>query len=152
LENRTLAAVKLQKEGWAGRILIFDGKPSPSEKLGLSRRHVEVVHENLVRFGAAPETIHVIGKDVTSTRDEAFAVRDWLISSGAKRVIVPAEIPGSRRASWIFTQALQGSQGRAAIHAIDPWEYGRTNWWQKEQGLIAMQNDFIKLIYYHIKY
>jgi len=36
--------------------------------------------------------------------------------------------------------------------AIDPVRYNATNWWQREEGVIALQNEWLKTVYYRLKY
>ena len=89
---------------------------------------------------------------LASTYDEARAVRAWLATNSAKSILIATDLSHTRRARWIFQKELEGTGVQVRVHAIQPKEYGLTNWWQHEEGLIAFQNEFIKSLYYHLKY
>jgi hypothetical protein len=53
---------------------------------------------------------------------------------------------------WIFRREFSGMAVRIEVLAVEPPGYTRSDWWKKEQGLLAFQNEFLKYIYYRLKY
>jgi hypothetical protein len=70
----------------------------------------------------------------------------------ARRVLVPTDIAHSRRAKFIFDRQLKGAEVEIVVTAIEPREYQRVNWWQKEEGVIAFQNELVKYLLYVWRY
>jgi uncharacterized SAM-binding protein YcdF (DUF218 family) len=120
--------------------------------MGVTVPEFILARQVLLTNGVAASAIQMLGTNVTSTRDEALAVRAWLATNHASRIIIPTDIFHTRRARWIFQRALRGSSVDVHVAAIDPPRYTKANWWRTEDGLIAFQNEVVKSAYYWIRY
>jgi uncharacterized SAM-binding protein YcdF (DUF218 family) len=154
-ELRPFEAARLYHAGAAPRILYMDVKHSPAlEQSGmLSER--EFTRRVLLSNGVPETAMVAVGNGVANTYDESQAVRAWLATNtSAKSVLITTDLSHSRRARWIFRKELDGTgvQVQVHVHAIDPLEYTTSDWWKHEEGLIAFENEFLKDIYYHLKY
>lgn len=160
-DYRPFAAARIWKQGYAPVILVPNVKPSPTEELGLSPTTTEIILAVLKSQGVPESAILRIGSDVSSTREEALAAKSWIDSPPAASgtagsppptgvLLVPTDPFASRRTNWLFEKTLPGIDTR--ILRADPHEYTAESWWEKEQGLIAFQNEVIKNLYYHLKY
>ena len=58
----------------------------------------------------------------------------------------------TRRARWIFEKTLAGLPVRLQMVAVPYSDFNQTNWWKNENGLITLNNEYIKLFYYDFKY
>jgi uncharacterized SAM-binding protein YcdF (DUF218 family) len=152
LENRPFAAAQLYRAGIAPRILYLNVQPGPVEELGLALSEAEQTRRILLKQGVPETALTPIGDGVASTYDEARALREWLGSNDAKRIIIPTDVFHTRRVRWIFNK--YGGRADVSLHvvAIDPVRYNATNWWQREEGVIALQNEWLKTVYYRLKY
>jgi hypothetical protein len=92
------------------------------------------------------------GQDVSNTYEEARAVVEWARRTGARSVIVPTEQFSSRRVNWIFKRELAAVGVRVGIKVLRPYEHSIDDWWTKEQGVVAFQNEVLKYVYYRMKY
>lgn len=82
-----------------------------------------------------------------------MAFRGFVSSRPAiKRVIIPADDFYIRRIRWIYKRTLKGTGVEIRVVALQPEDYTRTNWWRSERGLIELQSEVAKDIYYHLKY
>jgi hypothetical protein len=88
---------------------------------------------------------------VTSTLDEAGALRRWCLENPIRSVIVVTHSFHSGRVKRIFRKVL-GESVRIRVATIDSHEYTACNWWQSEAGLIGFNNEWIKVIYYRMRY
>lgn len=149
---RAPEAARLYHMGYASRILYMNVKPSPSTELGIIPTEEEQTRRLLLSNGVPDSAQTEIGNCVANTFDESRATRDWTVQSGAHSLIIATDLSQTRRALWIFQRELAGTGVQVHVHAIQPKEYTATNWWQHEEGLIAFQNEFLKDIYYHLKY
>jgi hypothetical protein len=48
--------------------------------------------------------------------------------------------------------ALADTGTQTYVAALDSPDYSRRDWWCREQGLIAFQNEVVKYVYYRLKY
>jgi len=152
LETRPFAAARLYRDGYAPRILIARPKASPTDELGLTTREKEVTRQVLLKEGVPDNALTDIGNDVQSTYEESLAVRDWLKTNHATRLIVPTDVFHTRRVRWLFRKQLKGTGVALTVEAIPVREYTVADWWRHEQGLVAFQNEVLKSVYYHLKY
>lgn len=152
LEYRPFAAAQLYRAGAARNILITQPRPSPTEELAVRAPEYVTARQILLSNGVPPSVIEPLGTNVTSTRDEAVALRGWVQQSKAHSVVIPTDIFHTRRARWIFTKALRGTGAEVHVLALTPSPYSADNWWQVEDGLIAFQNEVVKSVFYHLKY
>ena len=152
LENRPLAAAKLFQDGVAPHILYMDVKLGPAEELGILPPEADQTRRILLSKHVPETAMTMIGSSVGSTYDESRAVRAWAEKTKAKSIVIPTDPFHTRRVRWIFTKELRDTKMQIHVVAIKPLRYGIEDWWQHEEGLIAFQNEWIKLPFYWIKY
>ena len=152
LENRPFAAARLFRAGVAPQVLYMNVQLGPAEELGVVMTESEATRRILLSNGVPELSMTAIGNSVSSTYDESRAVREWVEKTGAKSVVIPTDLFHSRRVRWLFRKQLQCTPAQTYVQAVDPIRYQRTNWWQREEGLIAFQNELIKSVYYRLKY
>lgn len=152
VNTRTFAAAELYHAGQSPRVLVTRCKPDPVEKLGLVKSHTELCREVVLAKGVPMTSLETIGRDVSSSREEALALKVWAQQTGARTILVPTEFLYTRRMRWLFDRTFRDTGVRIVVHAIDPLDYTRSDWWQHEEGLIAFQNEVIKYLYYRLNY
>ena len=89
---------------------------------------------------------------VTSTRDEAAATRQYVEEHHIESIILVTSAFHTRRARWMFRKELRNSEVALQVVAAPHQGFDETNWWKTEDGLIAVNNEFIKLFYYIMRY
>ena len=152
LETRPFAAARLYREGYAKQILVARPKPTTADELGLTVRHEIVARLILLKEGVPESAITEIGRDVQNTRDESLAVREWVQANPAKALIIPTDVFHTRRVGWLFRKQLRDAGVHVMVQAVPVREYTVSAWWQRELGLVAFQNEVLKLAYYRLKY
>jgi len=152
LETRPFEAARLYHNGFAPKILLMDAKLSPTTKLGLTLPEKDLTRQILRKQAVPDSDCLTIGNRVASTHDEALAVRAWLATNQASRIIIPTDLFHTRRVRWLFRKELKGTGASALVVVAPTPQYQSTNWWKHEEGLIAFQNEVIKSAYYHLKY
>jgi uncharacterized SAM-binding protein YcdF (DUF218 family) len=151
LDNRPFVAGAYYRQGLVKKVLLANLGASRAERLGVLMSHVEANRQVLLKLGVADADIESFGTELSNTRDEALALRDWAARTGARSIIVPTEIFSARRVRWTLRQVFtDGVTIRVA--ALEPTGYRRDNWWREAGGLIGFQNEVIKYLYYRIKY
>jgi hypothetical protein len=150
IDVRPFAAADLYKRGFASTILVANVQMSRAEELGIPS-HTELTREVLLKLGIPAMAIVGFGDNVSSTRDEAEAIRDWALASKSKRIIVPTEIFASRRVQWIFDRELSPIGVQVIVDVLPPPQYTLADWWRHRSGLIDFNNEVLKYLYYRAK-
>jgi uncharacterized SAM-binding protein YcdF (DUF218 family) len=154
LDTRPAAAAALWKQGLAPRIAIARAESSRAVQMGLVPNITDLALEMLQRDGVPREAIHEIPfpGGVTSTRDEAQAFRTWLLGHPASSVLVVTNAIHTRRARWIFRREFRGSDIRISFFAVPDRRYSVDRWWDNEHGFLGVYNEYLKLVYYWLRY
>jgi hypothetical protein len=152
LDLRPVVAADLYRKGFAGRILISRVDEGRSVTIGGLPGHTELNRRVLLNLGVPVTAIETFGTANRNTNDEALALRDWAERNSASVLIIPTDIFGARRVNWIFRREFSGTNVRIEVPAFEPQTYSRADWWKTEQGLVAVQNEVLKYVYYRLKY
>jgi uncharacterized SAM-binding protein YcdF (DUF218 family) len=152
VDIRPFEAARLYKQGKADRVLVAAPPLRRTAQLGLVKSHGELNCEVLRHEGVPEEVIFILGKDLSNTFQEATAVRQWVETAAAKVIIIPTEFIHTRRVGWMFDKVLAGSGCKAIVTAVENPEYASHNWWMSEAGVVAVQNEVLKYVYYRLKY
>jgi uncharacterized SAM-binding protein YcdF (DUF218 family) len=148
LGTRPFVAAELWQRGLADKILISQAALS----MGAIPSHTELNREILLKMGVPAGAIQTFGTANRNTREEAVALREWAERNAASVFIIPIEIFPARRVRWIFRREFSGTAVIIEVPSFEPSRYTRWDWWKTEQGLVAFQNEFLKYIYYRLKY
>jgi uncharacterized SAM-binding protein YcdF (DUF218 family) len=154
-EYRPFAAARLWKSGLAPVILVPEVKRSPTEELGLRLGTTTIILGVLKSEGVPDSAIVRIGKDVTSTREEALAVKEWAAGTGRAggagwRLLIPTDPFPTRRTNWLFEKTMPGLE--AVVVRTDPPDMDVEAWWTRENSLISFNNECVKYLLYRLKY
>jgi uncharacterized SAM-binding protein YcdF (DUF218 family) len=149
---RPFAAADMYLAGQSPVVLVSQPEKSPSQSLLQQPTEAEVNTIVLTKKGVPFAAIQPLGHNVTSTRDEALALREWVVTHRAKDVLIPTDPFHTRRTRWIFQKALEGTGVSVHMRAVPHPRYTAENWWQQEEGFLGFQNELVKSLYYLINY
>jgi uncharacterized SAM-binding protein YcdF (DUF218 family) len=152
--TRPFRASELYEKGLAPVIIITKAESLPAEKLSLVPNNTDVSIGVMKALGVPPEKIVVLPVEggTTSTFDEAIALRQYIESHNVHSLILLTSAFHTRRAKWIFDRELSGLPVRLEVAAVPHYGFDESDWWQSEDGLITLNNEYIKLVYYYVKY
>ena len=89
---------------------------------------------------------------VTSTYDEAVAVKSYIEEQQyGDPLVVVTNAFHSRRARWIFRRVLR-AHGVVGATTAGYDGFDETDWWKHENGLVTVNNEYIKLAFYLVRY
>ncbi len=149
---RPLVAARLYTNGYAAKVLVINNKGDVAVEMGLKEPEKDLIAAVLESKGVPKSAIVEVGNGTTSTFEDVKAARDWAETTHATRILIPTDIAHSRRAGWTAKRLSDKAGIQSRVLAFEPPEYAITNWWTKEEGLIAFQNEFIKFGMYLKKY
>lgn len=150
-QYRTFPAARMYREGQVTKVLFPDIALGPEEAGRTTSRETELIARVLTHEGVPATAQETIGKDVSSTRDEILAVREWAKRNGAHTVIVPTDPFHTRRLSRLGQKLFAGSDTRLVVVAVDLPNFRWQEWWRHDQGVLAFQNELIKSVLYAFK-
>lgn len=143
----------LYRKGLAPRLLVT-GKlvPSALRSLGIHLTSAEVTAKGLERSGVPRSAIVVETSTGTSTWEEATFTRRYLTQHNLRSVIVVTSKFHTRRSKLAFQHALKKTGVRVQVVAshFDPVRVA--GWWTREKELIQVNNEYLKLLFYAVKY
>jgi uncharacterized SAM-binding protein YcdF (DUF218 family) len=152
-ERRTLGAYDLYRRGLTKRIAIAKSSLDAAARFELSPPHTELVRQALIKLGVPDDAITVFGDDLNSTHEEAKAAALWAKSNNIHSVAIVTEWVTTRRARWTFEKEMRPLRIEVKIQPTqEEAEFAPKNWWRKEDGIVAFQNEILKYLYYRIHY
>jgi len=150
--TRTFAAAEAYKDGLVKKVLIPDVLTTPIEKMGLKKTETQTCKEVIIERGVPESAIELFGTQVSSTWEEAQALKAWCALNQTDVILIPTEFPMTRRLKWVMDTVLGDTSTQIHVFPIDGLLYERDNWWSNEYGLINFQNELIKYAFYRVKY
>jgi uncharacterized SAM-binding protein YcdF (DUF218 family) len=153
--TRPFRASELYQQGLAPILGIARSENTPAVNLGLIPNETDVAIGVMETQGVPASKIIVmpVPGGVTSTFDEAVAFHKYAQAHPEiKHILLVTSLFHTRRARWIFQQELFGTGVTIDMVGVPYTNFDQTNWWKNENGLITLNNEYIKLIYYLFKY
>lgn len=154
--ERTRHAARLFREGRGGVVALTNeglaGGWSQDEQR--NPLFVERAADELRRAGVPAERIEVLPGVVTSTHDEAVALRAYAESRGWRTLLVVTSGYHSRRALWTLRKVFEGSAVAVGLSPAGPHGDGprEWTWWLTPRGWQLVGGEYVKLIYYRWRY
>jgi uncharacterized SAM-binding protein YcdF (DUF218 family) len=154
VNTRPGQTVELYRQGLAPVVGIAQAESHTTEEMGLIPNETDVAIQEMVNLGIPFDSIVVLPSDaaVTSTYDEAVALRQYVEANNIHSVIIVTSAFHTRRAKWICERELKGLDVTVSMAAAPDEDFTASNWWKSEQGLITVNNEYVKLFYYFWKY
>lgn len=151
--SRLERAIDLMQAGYAPKILMTLPNPIPEGTSYYDLFNTEkTMCQALLDFRSVPpEKIAWSQSPFHSTYSEAIFLRDWMEQNHCKSAIVVAGYFQSRRAHWAMNHAFKGGAFDIRIAAASEEFCSASDWWKDEEGIIRVENEFLKNTYYRLK-
>lgn len=149
--ERTLEAIRIYKN--EAPILICMGETiSPDlEAFGIKRTDAELARDALLRQGVDSSDIRLL-KRGTSTFEESEEILGYAFAEEFKRIMIVSSKFHTRRIQKVFRKKFREKGIEIVIRGAEPLKYKTDTWWQEESGMIFVNNEYLKLLYYAYKY
>ncbi len=152
VQDRGVEAARVHARGISQRF-VFTGAPVPSalQALGLDSTEAECTRNAAVRAGLPLE--HTLALNVgTSTYEEFKALLAYSIENDLDTVMVISTPFHLRRINRVFRKPFRKAGITVLLHGAPSSTFHEGTWWQAEDGLIMLNNEYVKLLYYWLKY
>lgn len=151
-ETRPFAAAELYRKGVASTVLIFENPRRKGSPPGLSPTAAELYRRVLEFEGVPPHAIRTVPGEVTTTWDEATALRQMLPATRPVTVVIVTSPEHTRRARWAFRRALAGTRVDIRMAPARRPDFDETNWWRDDGEVLAYLHEYLKLPFYWARY
>jgi len=154
INTRPFYATDLYKQGLAPKVAIAKAESSPAVELGLVENVTDIAVQVMLLQGIPLQDLVVLqdNSPVTSTFDEAAALRRYIEANNIESLILVTSDFHTHRSRWILEKELAGLPVELQVAGAPHARFDESNWWRVENGLIFVNNEYIKTIFYWIKY
>ena len=148
---RRQLAMDLYQRGYAG-LLIFNVSDT-TYYFGSAIDPVASILQAASRRGIPRDSI-VINKDISSTLEDALATRETVSRLGLNSLLVVTSYFNSRRTGFAYRRVMEGVELDLSFCSVPPGDekMSLNGWWTRERELVVVVNEYLKLIFYYLKY
>jgi uncharacterized SAM-binding protein YcdF (DUF218 family) len=118
---------------------------------GIDRTEGELTRNVAIDAGADPDQVKLIDKG-TSTWEESEAIIAHAMEAGFTNITIISTEFHLRRVRRVFRQQAQGTNVQVHVRGAPSLVYDRHRWWESEEGLLMVNNEYMKLLYYWLRY
>jgi uncharacterized SAM-binding protein YcdF (DUF218 family) len=151
-EDRGPEAARLFQAGWAP-LIVCTGELVPRilTEVGLPVREAELTAKLVRQQGV--DSSHILKwYHGTSTWEECLSIAELSKSRGWKRIIIVSSLQHTRRIQRVVDRTLRNQGLVVIVRGAPSSSYEEARWWANEEGLLFVNNEYIKLAYYQLKY
>ncbi len=149
-------AAKLYREGRAPIVILTNDslKSGWDKKEERNPYFYELAARELQRLGVPESKIQVVSDIALGTYEESVGVRDYAGAHQLKRLLVVTSAYHTRRTLWSLRHACEGSGIEIGIDSPPPgWQTpAPSRWWWRRWGWKVVAGEYVKLIYYWMRY
>ncbi len=150
--DRGEEAARLYHEGWAPKLICLGGETNPALELYGIYDKTAVMSEGVLKdAGVPPQDIELLPKG-TSTFEEFEAIRDFCKERSWTKVMVVSSKFHTRRIDRFFRLRLHMEGIEIVLRGAPESDFRESEWWKSEPGLIFLNNEYIKNMYYWLRY
>lgn len=152
-DERAKHAALLYKQGYAPKI-ICTGEIIPENIAiaGLSYNEGDLTALALTRRYHVPDSVIIHVPTGTSTREEALIMAQYAQKHQLKKLMLVSTAFHTKRAKYIFKKAFRKTDVLLCAQPAPATDYNEQYWWKDEEGLLTVNNEYAKKIYYFLKY
>ena len=144
-------AARLYKQGIANKIVCTGGnKNSDFLAMKMDLYESAITQNDLLRCGVDSSAIDTVNRG-KSTDDESKVILNYCKRNNIHSCIIVSSKFHTRRIKYAFKKKFESNGIAIIIHGAPSVIYNESVWWGNEYGAIALDNEYIKLLYYHLK-
>ena len=154
--ERTAWAAKLYREGRAPIVILTNdsligGWDRVEER---NPYFYELAAKELQQGGVPNEKIQVVSDIALGTYEESLGLRDYATAHKLNRLLIVTSAYHSRRALWSMRRASERSGIEVGLDSPPPgWQTPAPSiWWMRRKGWRVVAGEYVKMIYYWLRY
>ncbi|WNJ18836.1 YdcF family protein [Pontibacter sp. G13] len=151
LERAPLAA-EYWREGLSERIVAVGSNVNPAlAGIGNPIPDAQLSAKILLDLGVDTTDVFILEQG-SSTWEESEAILGYANREDLHKVMIISSKFHTRRIRSVFFQKFKSDGIDVVVVGADPLDYDIDRWWEFETSLIFVNNEYIKMLYYWIKY
>lgn len=150
--DRGREAARLYKAGHAPTVVCLGGEPNPALELYGIHDLTGQMTQGVLREEGVPNSAIELLPEGTSTFEEFQAIVERCHARGWKTVMVVSSLFHTRRIHEFFRLRLHFEGIRMVLRGSAESAFSEDEWWKREPGLIFVANEYIKRLYYWLRY
>lgn len=154
--ERAQEGARLFFEGRAPRIVLTNDNHQGSWSSAQQRNlfFYERSLEELKKSNVPSQSVEVLMQPVTSTYEEAELIRDYAQQHGLRSILIVTSAYHSRRALWVFSRVFRDTGIQIGLDAVRPGQQSPPpeTWWLTVKGWRLVPTEYVKMLYYVIRY
>jgi uncharacterized SAM-binding protein YcdF (DUF218 family) len=153
-KERAREAARLLLEGRSQRVLLTnDNMRGPwSNEEYRNPFFYERALDELKNAGVPEKSVELLLKPVAGTYEEAEVVRHYAEEHKLRSVLIVTSAYHSRRALWVFSRVFRDTGIRVGLMAPGSGSPRPATWWLSIEGWRRVPTEYVKMVYYVIKY
>jgi len=155
--ERVEQGIELYKAGFSPN-LIFVG-----DKLifyGMNNSAMPIINTTWPKYlkgyaidsGVTSDAIILSETTSTSTYEDTIHSREIILERGFKSAIIVSDPYHMRRVRWTFSKVFKNDDISLSYKTTEDHWFKENKWWTSENTVLAINNEYIKLVYYRLKY
>jgi len=150
--DRGNEAVKIMHAAYVNRVICTGGNPVIELRVfGIDTLESDMTVANLRRQGIPDSVIDVLHGG-TSTKEESDMIAQYCHLHHLKKIMILSSKLHTHRVQDVFKKKLKAQGVEVIVRGAPNSRFDELKWWQDEDGLIAVNNEWIKRFYYLWKY
>ena len=150
--DRGNEAVKIIHAGYVNKVICTGGNPVIELRVfGIDTLESDMTVANLHRQGI-PDSVITELRNGTSTKEESEMIAQYCHLHQLKKIMVLSSKLHTHRVQEAFKNKLKKQGVEVIVRGAPNSRFDELKWWQDEEGLIAVNNEWIKRFYYWWKY
>ena len=149
-------AARLYREGRAPVIILTNDSliSGWDKKEERNPYFYELAARELQKRGVPESKIQVVSEIALGTYEESLGIRDYATAHQLKRLLVVTSAYHTRRTLWSLRRACAGSGIEIGIDSPPAgWQTpAPSRWWWRRWGWKTVAGEYVKLIYYWMRY
>lgn len=152
-KDRALESARILQAGYAPYIVCTgESVPRLFEVIGdTTTDEADLSRIALLKAGVVDSKIEVLHIG-TSTREESDAILAYCKNKGLKKIMLVSDKFHTNRIDYAFRSLFEKAGIELVLRGCPSTAYSEDMWWAEEAGLLMVNNEYVKLIYYHLRH
>lgn len=146
--DRGFKAARLWHQGYAPKIICTGSNVSGTVKsLGFSYSEAELTKMRILSLDVDSSLVSALSMG-TSTMDESDLILDYCLLNEWDQIIIVSDVFHTKRIRNVFKRKFKNAGINTVIVGAPSSRYNESEWWKEEAGLIMVNNEYVKHLYY----
>lgn len=146
--DRGRKAAAIHKKGRVSEVVCLGANvPGVLRVFDIDSSESEITARIVEGEGVPEDRVKVLEKG-ESTLEEAYACLDHCKKEGVDTAIVLSDKFHLRRVRSVFEPAFRNDSTFLRFRGVSSSRYDESQWWRSEEGMLMVNNEYMKLLYY----